>query len=224
MRGEVEAAARNQGVDHGGQVLAELVQAVVADALAGLGAAGATDIVLVSANIIPASVETADVATLGKVPALRSALGTDGAKAPAATVALLRGYYDKRIDKSDQSVLAKIKSTTAEIDAIEMNAVPAWRSAVRVRFPVRSGRAALLRIVLDDGQPAPAGAEIDLQGDAQVFYVARRGEAYLTGLQPSNRLRLRHGESACDIDVVLPEGKADEIVRLGPLKCEGVKR
>lgn len=122
-----------------------------------------------------------------------------------------------RLDASDLPV-------TAEIDAIEMNAVPAWRSAVRVRFPVRSGRAALLRIVLDDGQPAPAGAEIDLQGDAQVFYVARRGEAYLTGLQPSNRLRLRHGEAACDIDVVLPEGKADEIVRLGPLKCEGVKR
>ncbi|MEY3529438.1 MAG: hypothetical protein RLZ70_506 [Verrucomicrobiota bacterium] len=81
--------------------------------------AGATDIVLVSANIIPASVETADVATLGKVPALRSALGKEGAKAPAATIALLRGYYDKRIDKSDQSVLAKIKSTTAEIDAIK---------------------------------------------------------------------------------------------------------
>ncbi len=122
-----------------------------------------------------------------------------------------------RLDASDLPV-------TAEIDAIEMNAVPAWRSAVRVKFPVRSGRAALLRIILDDGQPAPAGAEIDLQGDAQVFYVARRGEAYLTGLQPSNRLRLRHGEAACDIDVVLPEGKVDEIVRLGPFKCEGVKR
>lgn len=122
-----------------------------------------------------------------------------------------------RLDASDLPV-------TAEIDAIEMNAVPAWRSAVRLKFPVRSGRAALLRIVLDDGEPAPAGAEIELQGDAQVFYVARRGEAYLTGLQPKNRLRLRHGDAGCDIDVALPEGKADEIVRLGPLKCEGVKR
>lgn len=122
-----------------------------------------------------------------------------------------------RLDASDLPV-------TAEIDAIEMNAVPAWRSAVRLKFPVRSGRAALLRIILDDGEPAPAGAEIELQGDAQVFYVARRGEAYLTGLQPTNRLRLKHGDSGCDIDVALPEGKADEIVRLGPLKCEGVKR
>lgn len=122
-----------------------------------------------------------------------------------------------RLDASDLPV-------TAEIDAIEMNAVPAWRSAVRLKFPVRSGRAALLRIVLDDGQPAPAGAEIELQGDAQVFYVARRGEAYVTGLQPSNRLRLRHGEMRCDIEVALPEGKADEIVRLGPLTCGGTQR
>jgi len=122
-----------------------------------------------------------------------------------------------RLDASDLPV-------TAEIDAIEMNAVPAWRSAVRLKFPVRSGRAALLRIVLDDGEPAPAGAEIEIQGDAQVFYVARRGEAYLTGLQPDNRLRLRYGNNGCDIRVALPEGKADEIVRLGPLKCSGVTR
>lgn len=122
-----------------------------------------------------------------------------------------------RLDASDLPV-------TAEIDAIEMNAVPAWRSAVRLKFPVRSGRAALLRIVLDDGEPAPAGAEIELLGDAQVFYVARRGEAYLTGLQPDNRLRLQYGNTGCDIRVALPEGKADEIVRLGPLKCSGVKR
>ena len=122
-----------------------------------------------------------------------------------------------RLDASDLPV-------TAEIDAIEMNAVPAWRSAVRLKFPVRSGRAALLRIILDDGQPAPAGAEIELQGDAQIFYVARRGEAYLTGLQARNRLRLRHGNGVCDIDVALPEGRADDIVRLGPLTCGGLQR
>ena len=81
--------------------------------------AGATNIVLASANIIPALVDAGDIATLGKVPELRAALGKEGAKAPAATVALLRSYYDRRIDKSDQSVLAKIKTTTNELDAIK---------------------------------------------------------------------------------------------------------
>ena len=80
--------------------------------------AGATNIVLASANLIPAVVEAGDVATLGKVPELRSAVGQEGAKAPAAAVALLRSYYDRRIDKSDQSVVAKIKATTNELDAI----------------------------------------------------------------------------------------------------------
>jgi outer membrane usher protein len=47
---------------------------------------------------------------------------------------------------------------SAEIDSIEQSVVPAWRSAVKVAFPVRSGRGALLRIVLDDGEAAPAGA------------------------------------------------------------------
>lgn len=81
--------------------------------------AGATGIVLASANIIPALVEAGDVATLGKVPELRAAVGKEGAKAPAASVALLRSYYDRRIDKSDQSVVAKIKATTAELDAVK---------------------------------------------------------------------------------------------------------
>jgi hypothetical protein len=79
---------------------------------------GATNIVLISANLIPAQVDPADVATLGKVPELRAALGKEGAKAPAATVTLLRGYYDKRIDKSDQTVLTRIKATNGELTAI----------------------------------------------------------------------------------------------------------
>ncbi|HSV45541.1 MAG TPA: fimbria/pilus outer membrane usher protein, partial [Ramlibacter sp.] len=63
---------------------------------------------------------------------------------------------------------------SAEIDNIEQIAVPAARSAVKVVFPVRSGRAALIKLVLDDGEPAPAGAEVELVGDKHEFFVARR--------------------------------------------------
>lgn len=65
----------------------------------------------------------------------------------------------------------------AEIDPIERSAAPSWRSAVKVIFPVRSGRSALLKIVLDDQQPAPTGAIVRIEGDAPEFVVARRGEA-----------------------------------------------
>jgi outer membrane usher protein len=113
---------------------------------------------------------------------------------------------------------------SAELDSIEEVAVPAWRSGVKVTFPVRTGRGALIRIVLDDGEPAPPGAEIQLAGDKKEFFVARRGEAFVTGLQAVNTLRLTWKERACSFEVSLPPGKADDIARLGPFVCKGIPR
>ncbi len=113
---------------------------------------------------------------------------------------------------------------SAELDSIEQIVVPGNRSGVIVKFPVRSGRGALVKIVFDDGEPAPAGAEIELVGDKQEFYVARRGEAFITGLQPANEIRLTWNKSRCTLNVVLPAGALDDIARVGPLICTGIKR
>lgn len=113
---------------------------------------------------------------------------------------------------------------SAEIDSIEQQAVPTWRSGVKVSFPVRSGRGALIKIVLDDGQPAPAGAQVELPGDNKEFFVARRGEAFVTGLQTDNTLTLSWKGQQCRLVVTLPPGQPDEIPRVGPLACKGVKR
>jgi outer membrane usher protein len=113
---------------------------------------------------------------------------------------------------------------SAEIDNIEQLATPAWRSAVKITFPVRSGRGALLRIMLDDGDVAPAGATVSIEGDAQEFYVARRGEAFVTGLQDTNRLHLKWSGHECAFDVTLPPPAADEVPRVGPFACHGVTR
>lgn len=113
---------------------------------------------------------------------------------------------------------------SAEIDSIEQVAVPAARSGVLVKFPIRSGRGALIRLVLDDGEPAPAGAEVSIEGDNRDFYVARRGEAFVTGLQTQNRLRLKWKTATCAVDVTLPPGNPDEIPRIGPLTCKGIQR
>jgi outer membrane usher protein len=113
---------------------------------------------------------------------------------------------------------------SAEIDSIEQIVVPAGRAAVKVTFPVRTGRAALLRVVLDDGEPAPAGAEIRIEGDKQDFFVARRGEAFVTGLQPGSKVTLTHKGQRCALAFELPPGQADDIARVGPLSCKGVKR
>jgi outer membrane usher protein len=112
----------------------------------------------------------------------------------------------------------------AELDSIERQAVPAWRSAVKVQFPVRAGRGALIRIVLDDGDPAPAGAVVTLEGDAETFYVARRGEAYVTGILPASKLRLAWNGAQCPISITLPPDNPDQIPRVGPVTCKGVPR
>ncbi|HET7731921.1 MAG TPA: fimbria/pilus outer membrane usher protein [Usitatibacter sp.] len=112
----------------------------------------------------------------------------------------------------------------AELATIEQNAVPAWRSGVKVVFPVRSGRGALLRIVFQDNEPAPPGAVIQVEGDKEEFYVARRGEAFVTGLKPVDKVTLRWNGQRCDLEVKLPAESADEIPRVGPLLCKGVPR
>jgi outer membrane usher protein len=122
-----------------------------------------------------------------------------------------------RLDPSDLPI-------SAEIDSIEQNAIPAWRSAVKVVFPVRGGRAALLKITFDDGDVAPAGATVNIEEETQKFYVARRGEAFITGLLAINTVLLNWNGQQCKISVALPPESPDEIVRLGPLLCKGVTR
>jgi len=112
----------------------------------------------------------------------------------------------------------------AEIESIEQTAVPAWRSAVKVDFPIRSGRSALIKIILDDGDFAPAGAIVHIKGDKEDFYVARHGEAFVTGLQTDSTVELEWKNQKCTFEVKLPAESPDEITRLGPLNCKGVAR
>jgi outer membrane usher protein len=113
---------------------------------------------------------------------------------------------------------------SAELDSIEMTAVPPARSGVKLTFPVRSGRGALITLLFEDGAPAPAGAEVELAGDSKEFFVARRGQAFVTGLQEKNTLRVKWNGRSCELEVALPAGSKDEIARLGPLVCLGVPR
>lgn len=112
----------------------------------------------------------------------------------------------------------------AEIDSIEKIVVPSFRSGVKVKFPVRSGRGALLKILLDDGDAAPAGATVNIEGDQEAFYVARRGEAFISGLQSKNRVVLKWKDQQCSFIVILPDEVIDEFPRIGELICKGVIR
>lgn len=110
----------------------------------------------------------------------------------------------------------------AEIADLRLELTPARRSAASADFPVRPARAALLRIVLDDGAPLPAGAVVSVVDRAEEFPVARRGEAYVKGLAHRSIVRARWQGQHCDIEVSLPE-HAGPLPVLGPLSCRGVR-
>ena len=113
---------------------------------------------------------------------------------------------------------------SAEIESLEQIAVPARRSVVKVLFPVRSGRGALIKIQLEDGSIAPAGAIVQIENDSREFYVAHRGEAFVTGLQSVNFLRLKWKTQNCSFIAELPPASPKEIARIGPLTCLGTSR
>jgi outer membrane usher protein len=114
---------------------------------------------------------------------------------------------------------------SAELDSIESPVVPAWRSAALAKFTVRSGRAAVINIKLDDGTDAPAGAVLRMDNDNQDFYVANRGLAYVTGLsEKTNLLTLTWKDQKCRLEVLLPAATKDDIAKVGPVVCKGVRK
>lgn len=109
-----------------------------------------------------------------------------------------------------------------QIESLEMEAVPAYRSGLALRFPVRRSRAATLTVRQPGGQPVPAGALASVEGQAQSFPFGTGGQLYLFGLQPANRVVARWVEGGrqrvCTFDLALPAAD-DALPDLGLLTC-----
>ena len=135
-----------------------------------------------------------------------------------ALVPRLRAYEDNaiRIEQGDFPL-------DAEIDTLELAAVPTLRSGVVVAFPVRRSFGGLVTIVLDDGEPVPAGAVAQIVGRAGQTPAGMNGQVYLTGLAPSNQVRVTWRSQACELMVLFVPGN-EPLPQLGTYVCAGVKR
>ena len=136
----------------------------------------------------------------------------------AALVPGLRPY-----EKNHLGIEQKDLPLDARIDALEVDAVPYYRSGYDVEFPVAKANGALLRIVAADGRPVPAGATVRIDGRAETFPVALDGQAYVTGLKQSNWIRatLPDGRT-CEFEVSYPQ--TDEpLPDLGSFVCVEIK-
>jgi len=112
-----------------------------------------------------------------------------------------------------------------QIEAVQLDAVPYFRSGLLLRFPVKRSRGALLTVVLESGEPLPAGALAEIIKDSdeenEVFPIGLRGELYLTGLGASNRLRVTWLEQRCEFILPYPES-TDPLPNLGTYTCTRV--
>lgn len=74
----------------------------------------------------------------------------------------------------------------AEVGGGERTVRPYDRHGVEVDFEVKPSRAALIRVLLGDGTPLPAGSVVTVTGQQEEFVSAPGGEVYLTGLAAHN--------------------------------------
>jgi len=133
----------------------------------------------------------------------------------------LRSYQKNsvRIEQSDIPL-------DSQIDTLQLDAVPYFRSGLLLKFPVKQSRGALLSVDLENGEPLPAGAQVEIIGENtlenELFPTGMRGEVYLTGLEAENRLRATWREQSCEFALPFPE-TTDPLPHLGTYICVGVE-
>lgn len=132
-----------------------------------------------------------------------------------ALVPRLRSYERNRIRIEQADLPLGIN-----IGRLEREISPYYRSGVVVDFPVERSRDAFFRILLDDGEALPTGAVVVLE-NGERFPVGLRGEVFLMGLEPVNRLRVLWRQQSCEIDLNVPDSD-EPILDLGSHTCSGV--
>jgi outer membrane usher protein len=112
----------------------------------------------------------------------------------------------------------------AQVEALEMDAVPGWRNGLVLRFPVRRSRNATLAVTTAGGRPMPAGAFALVNGGAREYPFGADGRLYLYELEAANQVevRWREGDESrqCGFALALPPGD-DPMPDLGRQPCAG---
>ena len=133
----------------------------------------------------------------------------------------LRSYQKNpvRIEQSDIPL-------DAQIDTLQLDAVPYFRSGLVLKFPVKRSRGALLSVVLENGEPLPAGAQVVIIDknilENELFPTGMGGEVYLTGLEAKNQLRVTWKGQSCEFALPFPD-TTDPLPHLGTYICIGVE-
>jgi outer membrane usher protein len=122
--------------------------------------------------------------------------------------------YDSNVVRIELADLPMV----AEIAADEKVVRPYNRHGVQVNFDAKTSNGAIIRVLLADGSPLPAGALVWLNGEPKEFASARGGEVYLTGLKPKNVATASWSAGSCKLAFLFtPTG--DSQPKLGDVQC-----
>jgi outer membrane usher protein len=117
-----------------------------------------------------------------------------------------------RIEESDLPL-------DARVDATQLDAIPFFRSAVKMTLPVKKSQGAVLQVMVGLGQLLPAGAVVRIAGNEEEFPTGLKGEVYLTGLNKMNQVTASWQGHVCSFDVAFPDS-ADPVPNLGTFQCD----
>lgn len=135
-----------------------------------------------------------------------------------AVLPRLRAYDINRVSIDLQDL-----PLDAEMGSLSVDAVPYYRSGILVDFPVRRARGATFRLMLETGEPMPAGAIVRIVGSEMPFPVGLGGAAYVAGLGRENRLSASWSGASCEFDLPLM-ATPDPLPDLGTVVCRGVRK
>jgi outer membrane usher protein len=113
-----------------------------------------------------------------------------------ALIPRLRAYDNNMI-----SIDLRDLPLDAEINTLQLDAVPYYRSGIEVIFPIKHSRGATLTIHLENGKPLPVGASVQEVGKEGFYAVGYGGEVYIAGLASTTTLRATWDNHSCTFNV-----------------------
>lgn len=117
-----------------------------------------------------------------------------------------------RIEQSDIPLDSEVTQLTADTS-------PYFRSATKVRFPVKKNKSATLQLRHPDGSFLPAGAIAKLNENNEEFPLGSEGRLYLSGLKEENNVLVEWQDQKCRFKFRLQNSR-EILPDLGVFICE----
>jgi outer membrane usher protein len=105
-----------------------------------------------------------------------------------------------------------------DVPEFERTVSPSLRSGLVVNFSAARINGGLIKVVTNEGVPLAAGSIVTNLDSGEEFSIVAGGEAYVTGLRTSNKMRGSNGKNVCEFN--LPYKDSADSQRLGTFVCE----